>query len=80
MNNKMNACFKIGFIFLMVCVGLLAAGLIFGYVIVNEIACMLFCMGGVALAFAGIILILCSKPKKIKPKKVKVSKEIDEEL
>ena len=80
MINKMNACFKIGFIFLMVCVGVLAAALIFGYVLNIELACKLCCLGGVLLAFAGIILVLCSKPKKQMPKKVKVSKEIDEDL
>ena len=80
MKNEMNACFKSGFIFLMVCIGVLAAALIFGYVMTNELLCMLCCMGGVLLAFAGIILVLCSKPKKQMPKKVKVSKEIDEDL
>lgn len=80
MKNKMNACFKIGFIFLMVCVGALAAAMFFGYVMNNELVCMLCCMGGVVLAFAGIILVLCSKPKKQLPKKAKVSKEIDEDL
>ena len=80
MINKMNACFKIGFIFLMVCVGVLAAALLFGYIFNNELVCKLCCLGGVLLAFAGIILVLCSKPKKHKPKKVKVSKVIDEDL
>ena len=80
MKNKMNACFKLGFIFLMVCVGVLAAALIFGYVLIEETVCMIFCISGVVLAFAGIILVLCSKPKKIKPKKVKVSKIIDDDL
>lgn len=80
MKNKMNVCFKLGFIFLMVCVGVLAAALIFGYVMKIELVCMLCCLGGVLLAFAGVILVLCSKPKKPKPKKVKVSKEIDEDL
>lgn len=64
----------------MVCVGALAAGLIFGYVLEYETACMLCCMGGVLLAFAGLILVLCSKPKKPKPKKAKASRDIDEEL
>lgn len=80
MINKMNACFKIGFIFLMVCVGAIAAALIFGYVLNNELVCKLCCLGGVLLAFAGIILVLCSKPEKHKPKKVKVPKVIDEDL
>lgn len=80
MKNKMNVCFKLGFIFLMVCVGALAAALVFGYIISNKTVCTLCCMGGVVLAFAGIILVLCSKQKKPKPKKVKVSKEIDEDL
>lgn len=80
MKNKMNVCFKLGFIFLMVCVGALAAAMIFGYVITNKTVCTLCCMGGVVLAFAGIILVLCSKQKKPKPKKVKVSKGIDEDL
>ena len=31
MINKMNACFKIGFIFLMVCVGVLAAALLLNH-------------------------------------------------
>lgn len=80
MKNKMNVCFKLGFIFLMVCVGALAAALVFGYIISNKTVCTLCCMGGVVLAFAGIILVLCSKQKKPKPKKVKVPKEIDEDL
>ncbi len=80
MKNKMNVCFKLGFIFLMVCIGALAAAMIFGYVMTNKLLCTLCCMGGVVLAFAGIILVLCSKSKKPKPKKVKVPKEIDEDL
>ena len=73
----MNACFKIGFIFLMVCIGLLAAALIFGYLVKNELVCILFSAGGVLLAFAGIILVLCSKPKKPKPPKTKLPKDVD---
>ena len=80
MKNKMNVCFKLGFIFLMVCVGALAAALVFGYIMSNKTVCTLCFMGGVVLAFAGIILVLCSKQKKPKPKKVKVPKEIDEDL
>ena len=80
MINKMNACFKIGFIFLMVCVGAIAAALLFGYIFNIELACKLCCLGGVLLAFAGIILVLCSKPKKPKPKKVKISKVIDDDI
>lgn len=80
MINKMNACFKIGFIFLMVCVGAIAAALIFGYVLNMELVCKLCCLGGVLLAFAGIILVLCSKPKKPKPKKVKIPKVIDDDI
>ena len=77
MKNKMNACFKIGFIFLMVCVGLLAVALVFGYLVKDELICILFCAGGVLLAFSGIILVLCSKPKKQKPPKTKIPKDVD---
>lgn len=79
MKNKMNVCFKLGFIFLTVCVGLLAAALVFGYIIDNESACTLFSLGGILLAFAGIILTLCSKPKKQKPK-TEVSETIDKDI
>lgn len=77
MNTKMNACFKIGFIFLIVCVGLLAGALVFGYVLTNEKACMLMSIGGIVLAFAGLILVLVSKPKKKKTSKAKLPKDVD---
>ncbi len=63
MKTKMNACFKIGFIFLLVCAALLAGALIFGYVLSNE--------------KAGLILVLVSKPKKQKYKKSKPMENVD---
>ena len=77
MKTKMNACFKIGLIFLLVCAALLAGALIFGYVLSNEKACMFMSMGGVVLAFAGLILVLVSKPKKQKYKKSKPMENVD---
>ena len=77
MKTKMNACFKIGFIFLLVCAALLAGALIFGYVLSNEKACMFMSMGGVVLAFAGLILVLVSKPKKQKSQKSKPNENVD---
>ena len=79
MKTKMNACFKIGFIFLLVCAALLAGALIFGYVLSNEKACMFMSMGGIVLAFAGLILVLVSKPKKQKPHKAKPDENVDNE-
>ena len=79
MKTKMNACFKIGFIFLLVCAALLAGALIFGYVLSNEKACMLMSIGGIVLAFAGLILVLVSKPKKQKPHKAKPDENVDNE-
>ncbi len=80
MGTKMNACFKIGFIFLLVCAALLAGALIFGYILSNEKVCMFMAMGGVVLAFAGLILVLVSKPKKKKSKKAKPIENVDNEL
>lgn len=80
MKTKMNACFKIGFIFLLVCAALLAGALIFGYVLSNEKACILMSIGGIVLAFAGLILVLVSKPKKQKSKKTKPIENVDNEL
>ena len=77
MKTKMNACFKIGFIFLLVCAALLAGALVFGYVLSNEKACMLMSIGGIVLAFAGLILVLVSKPKKQKPHKAKPDENVD---
>lgn len=77
MKTKMNACFKIGFIFLLVCAALLAGALVFGYVLSNEKACMLMSIGGIVLAFAGLILVLVSKPKKQKNKKSKPMENVD---
>jgi predicted MFS family arabinose efflux permease len=61
----------------MVCVGMLAGALFFGYIIEREKLCMLFSLGGILLAFAGIILVLCSKPKKQKPEKPEALSESD---
>ena len=80
MKRKMNACYILGFIFLMVCVGLLAAAWAVGYMLNQNFICTLLSLGGVLLAFAGIILVLCSKPKKPKPKKAKAPKNADSDL
>ncbi len=77
MKTKMNACFKIGFIFLLVCAALLAGALVFGYVLSNDKACMLMSIGGIVLAFAGLILVLVSKPKKQKSQKSKPMENVD---
>lgn len=77
MKTKMNACYKIGFIFLLVCAALLAGALVFGYVLSNEKACMLMSIGGIVLAFAGLILVLVSKPKKQKSQKSKPMENVD---
>lgn len=79
MKTKMNACFKIGFIFLLVCAALLVGALVFGYLLSNEKVCMLMAIGGIVLAFAGLILVLVSKPKKQKPKASNRAEDVDNE-
>lgn len=74
---KMNVCYLLGFIFLMVCIPLLICALVFAYLLKLEFVGVIFASSGVLLAFAGIILVLCSKPKKAKPPKAKIPKDID---
>ena len=63
MKNKMNALYKISFIFSLVCIPLLVAAIIIAYVFEKTGLSIIFSASGALLAFAGIILGLLSKPK-----------------
>ena len=67
--RKMNFLYKISFIISLLCVPLLVLSLIFAYKFEKTLLANIFSGSGVLLAFIGIILAMCSKPKKIKPKK-----------
>lgn len=70
-SNKMNGLFKAGFIILIVCIPMFIFALIFAYLLEEVYFSAVFSAGGAFLAFVGIILVMFSKPKKIKPKRVK---------
>lgn len=70
MKNKMNALYKISFIFSLACIPLLVAAIIIAYIFERTGLSIIFSASGALLAFAGIILGLLSKPK---PDKTKIS-------
>lgn len=70
-SNKMNGLFKAGFIILIVCIPMFIFALIFAYLLEKVYFSAVFSAGGAFLAFTGIILVMFSKPKKIKPKRAK---------
>ena len=68
MKNKMNALYKISFIFSLACIPLLVAAIIIAYVFEGTGLSIIFSASGALLAFVGIILGLLSKPKSDKSK------------
>lgn len=79
MKNKMNALYKISFIFSLACVPLLITAIIIAYLLGNVELSIYFSAGGALIAFAGIILGLLSKPRPDKFDKAKKSIDTKDE-
>ncbi len=67
-STKMNFLYKIGFILVIICIPMLIAAIVTSYVFMEKYFSAVFSAGGAFLAFVGIILVMLSKPKKIKEK------------
>lgn len=65
---KMNFLYKIAFILLMLCIPLFLTATVVAYLLEEIYFSAVFSAGGAFLAFVGIILVMFSKPKKIKEK------------
>lgn len=65
---KMNFLYKIAFILLMLCIPLFLTAIVVAYLLEEIYFSAVFSAGGAFLAFVGIILVMFSKPKKIKEK------------
>lgn len=74
-SNKMNGLFKAGFIILLLCIPMFLAALAVAYILEEVYFSAIFSAGGAFLAFVGIILVMFSKPKKFKPKKIRRNKK-----
>ena len=70
-SNKMNGLFKAGFIILLVCIPMFLMALVVAYIFEEIYLSAVFSAGGAFLAFLGIIFVMFSKPKKLKPKKAR---------
>ena len=78
--KKMNFLYKIAFILSLTSLPLLVISLIVAYLQDKPEWSILFSASGAFLAFVGIILGMCSKPKKPKKKKKRRKKQQEEEV